>query len=280
MSYSTTIDRRVSAAPAAPAGTCTDGPMIVAERGQREVFCGLTGIVWLHRKIQDAFFLIVGSRTCAHLMQSAAGVMIFAEPRFGTAIIDERDLAGMADIDAELDRVVGRLIARRPDIRTLFLVGSCPSEVIKLDLKRAAGRLSRRMMPDVRVLNYSGSGIETTFTQGEDACLASLVPEMPEQDAHVDPSLLIVGCLADVVEDQLMRLFHEAGLKNVAFLPPRKSRALPSLGAKTRYCLAQPFLTDTARALDERGAQIISAPSGKGACRYGTGAVAGYEIAR
>ena len=64
------------------------------ERGQREVFCGLTGIVWLHRKIQDAFFLVVGSRTCAHLIQSAAGVMIFAEPRFATAIIDERDLAG------------------------------------------------------------------------------------------------------------------------------------------------------------------------------------------
>ena len=29
---------------------------ITAERGQREVFCGLTGIIWLHRKIQDAFF--------------------------------------------------------------------------------------------------------------------------------------------------------------------------------------------------------------------------------
>ena len=29
------------------------------------------------------------------------------------------------------------------------------------------------------MLNYSGSGIETTFTQGEDACLASLVPELP-----------------------------------------------------------------------------------------------------
>ena len=64
---------------------------ILRERGQHEVFCGLTGIVWLHRKIQDAFFLIVGSRTCAHLMQSAAGVMIFAEPRFATAIIEERD---------------------------------------------------------------------------------------------------------------------------------------------------------------------------------------------
>ena len=67
-------------------GGCTDAP-VLRERGQREVFCGLTGIVWLHRKMQDAFFLVVGSRTCAHLIQSAAGVMIFAEPRFGTAIL-------------------------------------------------------------------------------------------------------------------------------------------------------------------------------------------------
>jgi len=79
-----------------PSKGCTDVKPLV-ERGQREVFCGLTGIIWLHRKIQDAFFLVVGSRTCAHLIQSAAGVMIFAEPRFGTAIIDERDLAGLAD---------------------------------------------------------------------------------------------------------------------------------------------------------------------------------------
>jgi light-independent protochlorophyllide reductase subunit N len=262
VSTSITIDRRTAPAPAT---ACKDIPSVVAERGQREVFCGLTGIVWLHRKIQDAFFLVVGSRTCAHLMQSAAGVMIFAEPRFGTAIIDERDLAGMADIDAELDRVVDRLISRRRDIRTLFLVGSCPSEVIKLDLKRAAARLSRRMMPDVRVLNYSGSGIETTFTQGEDACLASLVPEMPEPDTTTAPQLLIVGSLADIVEDQFRRLFAEVGIHNVGFLPPRKSRALPAVGADTRYCLAQPFLTETARALDERGATLIAAPYPLGA---------------
>jgi light-independent protochlorophyllide reductase subunit N len=103
-----------------PAGLRGDGcalPPVIRERGQREVFCGLTGIIWLHRKIQDAFFLVVGSRTCAHLLQSAAGVMIFAEPRFATAIIDERDLAGLADANAELDRVVTRLLERRPDIR-------------------------------------------------------------------------------------------------------------------------------------------------------------------
>jgi light-independent protochlorophyllide reductase subunit N len=230
---------------------------ILRERGQREVFCGLTGIIWLHRKIQDAFFLVVGSRTCAHLIQSAAGVMIFAEPRFATAIIDERDLAGLSDANDELDAVVTQLLARRPDIRLLFLVGSCPSEVIKLDLSRAALRLQRQFGPDVRVLNYSGSGIETTFTQGEDACLASLVPVLPATEAS---QLLVVGALADVVEDQFSRLFAAMGLANVRFLPPRQAADLPPVGRGTRYLLAQPFLADTARALEERGASRIAAP--------------------
>ena len=243
---------------------CGDAP-VLRERGQREVFCGLTGIIWLHRKIQDAFFLVVGSRTCAHLIQSAAGVMIFAEPRFATAIIDERDLAGMADANDELDRVVDQLLARRPEIRLLFLVGSCPSEVIKLDLSRAAERLSATHMPQVRVLNYSGSGIETTFTQGEDACLASLVPILPREAPGAGQSLLVVGALAEVVEDQLRRLLEGMGIADVRFMPPRSALALPSVGPGTRYLLAQPFLADTARALEARGAVRLPAPFPLGA---------------
>lgn len=232
---------------------------ILRERGQREVFCGLTGIVWLHRKMQDAFFLVVGSRTCAHLLQSAAGVMIFAEPRFATAIMEERDLAGMVDCQDELDRVVTRLLERRPDIRTLFLVGSCPSEVIKLDLAKAAQRLGAQHMPQVRILNYSGSGIETTFTQGEDACLAALVPEMPAAAPDAATQLLIVGALPDIVEDQFLRLFDQLGIANVGVLPARNARDLPPVGSNTRYLLAQPFLADTTLALEDRGAERIDA---------------------
>ncbi|MFW2357179.1 ferredoxin:protochlorophyllide reductase (ATP-dependent) subunit N [Hydrogenophaga sp.] len=238
---------------------CADAP-VLKERGQREVFCGLTGIIWLHRKIQDAFFLVVGSRTCAHLIQSAAGVMIFAEPRFATAIIDERDLAGLADCNEELDRVVTRLIERRPEIKLLFLVGSCPSEVIKLDLSRAASRLSGRFSPDVRVLNYSGSGIETTFTQGEDACLASLVPVLPQAPANAPASLMVVGALADVVEDQFARLFKQLGIGPVQFFPPRQANEMPAVGPNTVFLLAQPFLADTAVALEARGATRLPAP--------------------
>jgi light-independent protochlorophyllide reductase subunit N len=248
-----------------PATDCIAERPVLRERGQREVFCGLTSIVWLHRKIQDAFFLVVGSRTCAHLIQSAAGVMIFAEPRFATAIIEERDLAGLADIDSELDRVVSRLIERRPEIRLLFLVGSCPSEVIKLDLSRAAARLSAQHAPRVQVRSYSGSGIETTFTQGEDACLAALVPNLPEAPVAESASLLVVGALADVVEDQLRRLFVELGIAEVHFFPSRTATALPAIGPQTRYLLAQPFLGETAMALDARGARRLVAPFPLGA---------------
>ena len=247
----------VAPLPAAAAG-CADVPVLV-ERGQREVFCGLTGIVWLHRKIQDAFFLVVGSRTCAHLIQSAAGVMIFAEPRFATAILEDRDLAGLADCNDELDRIAHRLLERRPDIKTLFLVGSCPSEVIKLDLAKAAERLSAAHRGRVRVLSYSGSGIETTFTQGEDTCLQALVPEMPCA-APGERSLLVVGTVADVVEDQFSRLFSDLGIGPVSFLPGRRAGDLPAAGPGTLLLLTQPFLGETARALIGRGATLLEAP--------------------
>ena len=232
-------------------------PDVLRESGQREVFCGLTSIVWLHRRMPDAFFLVVGSRTCAHLIQSAAGVMIFAEPRFGTAILGERDLAGLADANDELDRLVAQLLERRPEIRTLFLVGSCPSEVIKLDLAKAAERLNRQHGGQVRVLNYSGSGIETTFTQGEDGALQALIPLMPRSEER---QLLIVGTLADAVEDRLVALFQKLGIGRVASLPPRRSTELPSVGPGTQVLLAQPFLSGTARALINRGAALIRAP--------------------
>jgi light-independent protochlorophyllide reductase subunit N len=253
----------LSALPPVPnaAGGCGERT-VLRERGQRAVFCGLTGIVWLHRKMQDAFFLVVGSRTCAHLIQSAAGVMIFAEPRFGTAILTDRDLAGLADANDELDRICITLLERRPDIGTLFLVGSCPSEVIKLDLAKAAERLNQRLLPRVRVVNYSGSGIETTFTQGEDNALRALVPTLP---AAEERQLLVVGCLADVVEDQFRRCFDALGVGPVRFFPARRAADLPPVGAGTLVLPAQPFNGETIRALASRGARILSAPYPLGA---------------
>ena len=248
------------------------------ETGPREVFCGLTSIVWLHRRMPDAFFLVVGSRTCAHLIQSAAGVMIFAEPRFGTAILEEKDLAGLADAHEELDRVVNDLISRRPEIKTLFLVGSCPSEVIKLDLATVAEKLNSRFLGQVRFVNYSGSGIETTFTQGEDGALKALVPLMESTD---DEKLLLVGTLANNVEDRFKKIFNNIGITNVESFPPRQSTELPKIGKNTKVLLAQPYLSDTVRDLKHRGCEIIQAPfplGVEGSTKWVLAAAAAFEI--
>jgi light-independent protochlorophyllide reductase subunit N len=66
--------------------------------------------------------------------------------------------------------------------------------------------------------------------------------------------------LADVVEDQFMRLLGAMGISRVRFFPPRRASDQAPVGPNTRLLLAQPFLADTARALQARGAQLLAAP--------------------
>jgi light-independent protochlorophyllide reductase subunit N len=74
-----------------------------------------------------------------------------------------------------------------------------------------------------------------------------------------EQELLVVGALPDIVEDQFTRLFDELGIA-VRWLPGRRAGTLPPIGPNTRYLLAQPFLGDTGRALEARGARRLPAP--------------------
>ncbi len=123
-----------------------------------------------------------------------------------------------------------------------------------------AGRLNGQYAPRCRVIAYSGSGIETTFTQGEDNFLAALVAD-PAKAASPRPAprLVVAGCLADVVEDQFQRLLAAMGVDDVVFLPGAKPLPGSAIGSETRYVLAQPYLGATAQALEARGARRIDA---------------------
>jgi light-independent protochlorophyllide reductase subunit N len=61
------------------------------------------------------------------------------------------------------------------------------------------------------------------------------------------------------VEDQFRRLFAEIGIARVETLPPRRAKDLPGVGPGTRFLLAQPFLSETARMLETRGARHLPA---------------------
>ena len=58
---------------------------VLRENGQREVFCGLTSIVWLHRRMPDAFFLVVGSRIDIEALSRARALGVAAVIAGGVA---------------------------------------------------------------------------------------------------------------------------------------------------------------------------------------------------
>ena len=115
----------------------------------------------------------------------------------------------------------------------------------------------------MRVLNYSGSGIETTFTQGEDACLNAWAPTLPAAAADAKSSLMVVGSLADVVEDQFVAPVHrDSASRTVQFLPPRHSDATcRPMGPNTRSICWRSRSSPTPPARSKSGARTrLAAP--------------------
>jgi light-independent protochlorophyllide reductase subunit N len=76
--------------------------------------------------------------------------------------------------------------------------------------------------------------------------------------------LLVVGALADVVEDQFRGCSTSWGSGRSHFLPARGGGDAAGR-PDTRYLLAQPFLAETAMLLEKRGATRLAAPFPLGA---------------
>ncbi len=58
------------------------------ETGNYHTFCPISCVAWLYQKIEDSFFLVIGTKTCGYFLQNAMGVMIFAEPRYAMAELE------------------------------------------------------------------------------------------------------------------------------------------------------------------------------------------------
>ena len=123
-------------------------------------------------------------------------------------------------------------------------------------LHRFAEKLSEKYFPNVNVINFSGSGIETTFTQGEDACLEAVIRSLPSSEKT---QLAVLGALPDIVQDQMMRLLNQLGLENIFVLPQIKCDDDVSVGPNTHFICVQPFLGASYEEMVRRGAIPISA---------------------
>lgn len=146
------------------------------ETGNYHTFCPISCVAWLYQKIEDSFFLVVGTKTCGYFLQNALGVMIFAEPRYAMAELEEGDISAQLNDYKELKRLCLQIKQdRNPSV--IVWIGTCTTEIIKMDLEGMAPRLESEI--SIPIVVARANGLDYAFTQGEDTVLAALVHRCP-----------------------------------------------------------------------------------------------------
>lgn len=234
----------------------------IREDGLFHSFCGLVSVGWLYQKIKDSFFLILGTHTCAHLLQNTLGVMIFARPRFAVSLLEEADLSSSAPQIA--DQIAE--IRREHNPSVIFLLSSCTPEVMKVEFEGLAHSVST---PELPVLFVPASGLDYTFAQSEDSVLQALLPFCPVAPPE-DRRVVFLGSVNDAIADEFAMEAARLGIPVAGFLPANHFHELPPIGPGTVIAPLQPFLPKVASQLrNERDCTVLSSlfPFGPDGCR-------------
>jgi len=202
---------------------------------ERDDFCSLAPIGWLHHKMQDSFFLVVGTGSCQGFLQTALGVMIFAQPRFATAVLDEDDLAG-ADPLSGLRPLVETIVKEHAP-KAIFLGSTCTPEILKMNVQGCAEPLEREF--GVRVYPARMDGFDAAYTEGEDHVLTSMIARAPQTDER---NLVILGCLSALEEAEIAIECKAMGLPQPQFLPGESALDVPAIGKNTVLAPVHPYL--------------------------------------
>nr|YP_009104837.1 ChlN subunit of protochlorophyllide reductase [Symbiochloris handae]AIT93315.1 ChlN subunit of protochlorophyllide reductase [Symbiochloris handae] len=156
------------------------------ETGNYHTFCPISCVAWLYQKIEDSFFLVVGTKTCGYFLQNALGVMIFAEPRYAMAELEEGDISAQLNDYKELKRLCLQIKQdRNPSV--IVWIGTCTTEIIKMDLEGMAPRLEAEIA--IPIVVARANGLDYAFTQGEDTVLAAMAHRCPTIQSSTKKSL-------------------------------------------------------------------------------------------
>nr|YP_636520.1 ChlN subunit of protochlorophyllide reductase [Zygnema circumcarinatum]Q32RK6.1 RecName: Full=Light-independent protochlorophyllide reductase subunit N; Short=DPOR subunit N; Short=LI-POR subunit N [Zygnema circumcarinatum]AAX45806.1 ChlN subunit of protochlorophyllide reductase [Zygnema circumcarinatum] len=261
------------------------------ETGNYHTFCPISCVAWLYQKIEDSFFLVVGTKTCGYFLQNALGVMIFAEPRYAMAELEEGDISAQLNDYEELKRLCVQIKKdRNPSV--IVWIGTCTTEIIKMDLEGMAPRLEAEI--DIPIVVARANGLDYAFTQGEDTVLAAMANRCPEwiqnaqnnndQDQAIQglmsffplkntklsseptllsnhPPLVLFGSLPSNVASQITLELKRQNIHVSGWLPAQRYSELPSVGEGVYVCGVNPFLSRTATTLmRRRKCKLIGAP--------------------
>ncbi len=256
------------------------------ESGNYHTFCPISCVAWLYQKIEDSFFLVVGTKTCGYFLQNAMGVMIFAEPRYAMAELEEGDISAQLNDYEELKRLCLQ-IKRDRNPSVIVWIGTCTTEIIKMDLEGLAPKIEAEI--GIPIVVARANGLDYAFTQGEDTVLASMALRCPQsasvkekeeektrpklfsfvkkKDEPTDPEykdhspLVLFGSLPEPVVANLTLELKKQGVKVSGWLPAKRYTELPVIEEGYYVCGVNPFLSRTATTLmRRRKCKLIGAP--------------------
>ncbi len=259
------------------------------ETGNYHTFCPISCVAWLYQKIEDSFFLVIGTKTCGYFLQNAMGVMIFAEPRYAMAELEEGDISAQLNDYEELKRLCTQ-IKRDRNPSVIVWIGTCTTEIIKMDLEGLAPKLEAEL--GIPIVTARANGLDYAFTQGEDTVLAAMVQRCPDkpvgevekeernsiskllnfgrkkEEVAVTESeyakhtpLVLFGSLPDPVVTQLTLELKKQGIKVSGWLPSKRYTELPVIEEGYFVSGINPFLSRTATTLmRRRKTKLIGAP--------------------
>ncbi|MBW4699955.1 MAG: ferredoxin:protochlorophyllide reductase (ATP-dependent) subunit N [Aphanocapsa lilacina HA4352-LM1] len=266
--------------------TTIGGPQFECETGNYHTFCPISCVAWLYQKIEDSFFLVIGTKTCGYFLQNAMGVMIFAEPRYAMAELEEGDVNAKLNAYDELQRLCLQVKKdRNPSV--IVWIGTCTTEIIKMDLEGIAPKLEDEI--GIPIVVARANGLDYAFTQGEDTVLAAMASRCPapqevrseaekkertgglrtlfslgkrDEKKAADPApseyvdhepLVLFGSLTDPVVNQLTLELKKQGIRVSGWLPAPRYTELPIVEQGVTFVAGvNPFLSRTASALQRR----------------------------
>lgn len=273
----------------APQGLNPDALKFDCETGNYHTFCPISCVAWLYQKIEDSFFLVVGTKTCGYFLQNAMGVMIFAEPRYAMAELEEGDISAQLNDYNELKRLCDQ-IKRDRNPSVIVWIGTCTTEIIKMDMEGLAPRIEAEI--GIPIVVARANGLDYAFTQGEDTVLAAMAQRCPtskqvtSEDEKVERNaiqkllsfgnkkeetpatpvvkhkpLVLFGSVPDPVATQLTLELKKQGVEVSGWLPAKRFTELPIVDEGDYVVGINPFLSRTATTLmRRRKANLINAP--------------------
>jgi light-independent protochlorophyllide reductase subunit N len=180
---------------------------------------------------------------------------------------------------------------RNPSV--IVWIGTCTTEIIKMDLEGMAPRLETEIQ--IPIVVARANGLDYAFTQGEDTVLAAMAQRCPEEvsSKNTESSLLsqalpgalsigrgedatakdqryekgksqklvLFGSIPGTVATQLSLELKNQGIEVDGWLPAQRYSELPVLTEGVYVCGIHPFLSRTATTLMRRKkCTLITAP--------------------